>query len=122
MGQACCTYAPKDANNENFGGKSIEKRNAKLYMIEPEKAAKALAHAKNHLAVVVKLQAFARGCLSRKRNGQGKKKSGKKGKNSDRGISDLEHKMISARSGKFRGGMPNNRRAESSRNGLVYAK
>lgn len=30
--------------------------------------------------------------------------------------------MLSARSGQFRGGMPSNRRAESGRNGLVYAK
>ena len=79
MGQACCNYAPKDANNENFGGKTIEKRSAKLYMIEPEKGARALAHAKNHLATVTKLQAFARGCLTRKRLGHGKKKGGKKG-------------------------------------------
>jgi len=30
--------------------------------------------------------------------------------------------MLSARSDKFRPGMPSNRRAESGRNGLVYAK
>ena len=30
--------------------------------------------------------------------------------------------MLSARSGQFRGGMPSNRRADSQRNGLVYAK
>jgi hypothetical protein len=92
MGQACCSYAPKDANNENFGnGKNIDKRNSKLYIIDAEKGAKALAHAKNHLAAVVKLQSFARGCLARRRIGiGGKKKSGRKGRKSDRGMSDLE--------------------------------
>ena len=70
MGQACCSYAPKDANNENFGGKTIEKRNGKTYMIDAEKAAKALAHGKLHLDSIIKLQAFARGCLSRARHGR----------------------------------------------------
>ena len=38
-------------------------------------------------------------------------------------MSDLQKKMLSARSGQFRGGMPSNSRGnESQRNGLVYAK
>ena len=38
-------------------------------------------------------------------------------------MSELEQKIKSARSGKYRGGMPSNRRAaDSGRNGLVYAK
>lgn len=123
MGATCCNYQPKDPNHENFGGKTIEKRNAKLYVLDPEKGAKALAHAANHLSAVVKVQAFARGCLSRARNGHaGKKKNTRKRRGSDKGLSDLEQKMLSARSGQFRGGMPSNRRNDSGRNGLVYAK
>jgi len=55
MGQACCNYGPKDVNHKDFAGKTIEKRNAKLYMIDPEKGAKALAHAASHLSAVVKV-------------------------------------------------------------------
>ena len=83
---------------------------------------------KRHLAEVVKIQALARGLLVRARNGKlgGGKKSAKiiklKKRASDKGMSDLEQKMQSARSGQFRGGMPSNSRADSQRNGLVYAK
>ena len=33
MGQACCTYGPKDTNNETFGGKKTieQKVDRKLY-------------------------------------------------------------------------------------------
>jgi hypothetical protein len=50
-----------------------------------------------------------------------KKKKGANRNRSNQGISDLEQKVLSARSGKFRGGMPNNGN-NSHRNGLVYAK
>ena len=51
----------------------------------------------------------------------GKKKNSRK--KSNKGMSELEQKMHSARSAGFRGGgMPSNRRADSQRNGLVYAK
>jgi len=72
---------------------------------------------------VLKVQAFVRGCISRHRNGSIKaKKNKKEHRDSNKGISDLEQKMLSARSGQYRGGMPNNSRNDSQRNGLVYAK
>ena len=61
------------------------------------------------------MQAIVRGHLVRvKHVGAGKKKNVKgRRKASDKGMSDLEQKMLSARSGQFRGGMPSNRRADS---------
>ena len=37
MGQACCSYGPKDANHKDFADKTIEKRNPKLYLLDVEK-------------------------------------------------------------------------------------
>ena len=95
-------------------------------MLPADQAAKLSAKAKAHEAQVVKIQALARGHISRVKHGcVGKKKVAGKGgrrKASDKGMSDLEQKMLSARSGQFRGGMPSNRRADSQRNGPVYAK
>ena len=84
-----------------------------------------MAKAKAHEPQVIKMQALARGHLVRAKQVGKKKKSNRAGrakKASDKGMSDLEQKMLSARSGQFRGGMPSNRRADSQRNGLVYAK
>ena len=60
-----------------------------------------MAKAKAHEPQVVKMQAVARGFLVRlKYDKVGKKRSAKKGrKASDKGMSDLEQKMLSARSG-----------------------
>ena len=125
MGTACCSYSPKDANHADFADKTIEKqRNPKLYLLDIEKQMKVLALHMKHKPEVIKLQAFARGCRDRAKYGRvGKKKNAKKKRASDKqGLSELEQKMLSARSDKFRPGMPSNRRAESGRNGLVYAK
>ena len=67
MGQACCSYAPKDAENENFaGGKTIEKKDGKqLYLLPADQAAKVMAKAKAHEPQVIKMQAVARGFLVR---------------------------------------------------------
>jgi hypothetical protein len=59
------------------------------------------------------------GRIGKRRNQKPKKRG------SNKEISDLEQKMLSARSGQFRGGMPANNKGaggESQRNGLVYAK
>lgn len=125
MGTACCSYSPKDANHADFADKTIEKqRNPKLYLLDIEKQMKVLALHMKHKPEVIKLQAFARGCRDRAKYGRvGKKKNAKRKRASDKqGLSELEQKMLSARSDKFRPGMPSNRRAESGRNGLVYAK
>ena len=50
-----------------------------------------------------------------------KKKNSRRKRSEKRDLSDIEKKINSARSKKFRGGMPSNGR-ESGRNGLVYAK
>jgi len=55
MGQACCSYEPKDANHQNFANKTIDKRNAKLYLIDEEKGKAVLASAKNHVDEVIKV-------------------------------------------------------------------
>ena len=81
-----------------------------------------MAKGNANMKAVLKMQAFVRGCISRHKNGSvNRKKKGKKG-GSEKGISDLEQKMLSARGGQFCGGMPSNRRSDSQRNGLVYAK
>lgn len=81
-------------------------------MIDEEKGKSVLAHAQNYTAEIVKLQAFCRGCIARGKHGRiGKKKNPKKRSSRKQGMSELEHKMLSARSGQFRGGMPSNRRA-----------
>jgi hypothetical protein len=47
MGQACCSYQPKDGQNENFGnGKTINKGNVRLHMLDAEAGAKCLAQMK----------------------------------------------------------------------------
>ena len=83
-----------------------------------------MAKAKAHEPQVIKMQALARGFLIRlkydKTGNKRKTKKGRRGSNFEK--SELEQKMLSARSGQFRGGMPSNRRADSQRNGLVYAK
>ena len=51
MGQACCTYGPKDTNNETFGSKkTIESKSVerKVYMLPADQAAKLMAKAKVH--------------------------------------------------------------------------
>lgn len=122
MGTTCCKYADKDLANQNFDEKTIEKRKVKLYALDAEAGANALTKGKSNLKQVLKIQAFVRGCISRHRNGTAnKKKRGKKHASGKQGFSELEQKMLSARSGKYRGGMPSNRR-DSNRNGLVYAK
>ena len=69
-------------------------------MLDADQGAKALAHAKGHLDEVIKLQAFARGCRDRQKYGSvGKKKNGKRKKGSDKMVSEVEQKMLSARSG-----------------------
>ena len=56
MGQACCTYGPKDTNNENFGAnKTINKNNSKLFVLDPEAGKKALAIGTAHPNEVIKL-------------------------------------------------------------------
>ena len=103
MGQACCTYGPKDTNNENFGGKkTIENPiDRKVYLLPADQAAKLMAKAKAHEPQVIKMQAVARGFLIRIRHDKGgRKRNVKKGRRaSDKGMSDLEQKMLSARSG-----------------------
>ena len=104
MGQACCTYGPKDTNNQDFGSKkTIEKQaNAKLYLLPAEQAAKLMAKAKAHELQVIKMQALARGFLIRlKYDKTGKKRSARKGRRSGKQghYSELEQKMLSARSG-----------------------
>ena len=37
MGQACCSYGPKDANHKSFDDKTIERRNPKLYLLEADR-------------------------------------------------------------------------------------
>ena len=97
-------------------------------MLPADQAAKLMAKAKAHEAQVIKMQALARGFLVRlKYDKGGKRRNGRKGGRRGSGdvkagYSELEQKMLSARSGQFRGGMPSNRRADSQRNGLVYAK
>lgn len=92
-------------------------------MLDAEAGAKCLATMKQHEAQVVKCQALARGHLARNKHGRNGKGKGKNSKGGP-GRSELEQKMLSARSGQFRGGnMPSNRRGgDSQRNGLVYAK
>ena len=79
-------------------------------MLDPAKGPEVLARLNSHEEEVIKLQAFVRGCNSRAKYGVvSSKKRKQKGKKSDKGLSDLEQKMISARSGQFRGGMHNNK-------------
>ena len=102
MGQACCTYGPKDTNNQDFAGKkTIEnKAERKVYLLPAEQAAKLMAKAKAHEPQVIKMQALARGFLIRlKYDKTGKKRSAKRGRRgSDKGYSEIE-KKLSARSG-----------------------
>ena len=96
MGQACCSYQPKDGQNENFGAKgSIEKKqlDKKIYNLPADQAAKVMAKAKAHEPQVIKMQAVARGFLVRVKTPNGKKRKNlKKGgkRASDKGMSDLE--------------------------------
>ena len=75
MGQACCSYEPKDANHKDLGDKTIEKRNPKLYLLESEHKDKANILGRKYIDQLVKIQAFARGCRDRAKYGRvGKKK------------------------------------------------
>ena len=80
-----------------------------------DQADNAIMVGEKYIDQVVKLQAFARGYVTRQKV--------KKMKHSVNPISELEQKIISSRSHhkKFRGGMPS-RGGDSSRNELVFAK
>ena len=81
MGQACCSYGPKDANHKSFDDKTIERRNPKLYLLEADRQLQANQLASKNLSKVILIQAFARGCHDRAtygRVGKNKFRNGKK--------------------------------------------
>lgn len=144
MGQTCCSYYSKDPNAiamENNPNAVKLQASTKLVIkdLSPE-AKQTLTVASKNIPKVVKIQALIRGFLTRKNNSPSKKKivSGRKNENKKvtekkeqkpskdknaRDDHDVEAKL-SQRSGggRFKGGGMPERKQDSYRNGIVYAK
>lgn len=69
MGNACCNYQPKDANDKNFRQDALKKQGGKAININNADLVKAYAAGKKNEGQVIKIQAFARGYLARKMHG-----------------------------------------------------